>query len=48
MAALDQLGFGPCYHMVVILKNQDANEINTWYNLGQGNDIYSYIERVHE
>ncbi|GJJ15804.1 hypothetical protein Clacol_010082 [Clathrus columnatus] len=37
MDALEMLGFGPCYHMKVVLQNQDPNEIKTWTDLGQGN-----------
>lgn len=36
MAALEHLGFGPCYHMKVVLSKSDPDEINAWYNLGQG------------
>ncbi|GJJ16135.1 hypothetical protein Clacol_010415 [Clathrus columnatus] len=36
--ALGMLGFGPCYHMTVILDDGNRNpaEIDTWLNLGQG------------
>ncbi|GJJ15807.1 hypothetical protein Clacol_010085 [Clathrus columnatus] len=34
--ALKTLGFGPCHHMIVILRNKDPKEIKTWTDLGQG------------
>lgn len=39
MIALEELGFGPCHHMRVLLQNENLDEMNMWCNLGQGSDI---------
>lgn len=47
MAAMDELGLGPCYHMKVMGMKKDPNEINMWYNLGQGQHmIYRIFQNL--
>lgn len=46
LTALEQLGFGPCYHMRVIVNRRDVNEIKMWYDLGQGSASLDDLREV--
>lgn len=47
MAALNALGFGPCYHMSVVLDNRSFDEIDTWFKLGQGKSNWVLVFLAH-
>ena len=41
LQALDMLGFGPCYHMTTIMK-EDAKDLATWNKISDGR-LYPYV-----